>query len=56
MYYFVTDTSGWIHGDLWPNSIYLDDKRECIWLIDWEVSRCDGMIAKNVTRDYQQVR
>lgn len=35
----TTDSVVWTFGDLWPNSILIDEEANRIWFIDWEASR-----------------
>jgi aminoglycoside phosphotransferase (APT) family kinase protein len=37
--YLSTDSVVWTFGDLWPNSILIDEEANRIWFIDWEAAR-----------------
>jgi len=34
-----TDSVVWTFGDLWPNSILIDEEANRVWFIDWEAAR-----------------
>ncbi|CAF1142307.1 unnamed protein product, partial [Brachionus calyciflorus] len=39
-----------VFGDLWPNSILIDQEKKLIWIVDWEVARYETK-----TRDFEQL-
>ena len=34
-----------VYGDLWPNSILIDQDKELIWIIDWEMARFETRLS-----------
>ncbi|CAF1046760.1 unnamed protein product, partial [Brachionus calyciflorus] len=39
-----------VFGDLWPNSILIDQENKLVWIVDWEVARYETK-----TRDFEQL-
>lgn len=46
----IDENSVFSFGDLWPNSILIDEDKKLIWIIDWEMARFETR-----TRDLEQL-